>query len=185
MEMNGGGGNGKENKSGVVMEHLMRATKWTDEKHGLYLNSMEASFVNQLHDSIDILGWTSQKHTCYGQFKVFRQGWRGNIKFSRDEAELNNGDESGVDQITSNPWIRRYSSECRQHTRRPAQDLAMTDEFRASAFYARHRLSNRPSSAPSLEVTDQNFIDEDTKDESECEIQCSKRIKTEGSSNED
>lgn len=34
--------------------------EWTDEKHSLYLKSMETSFVNQLYSSIDLLGWCSQ-----------------------------------------------------------------------------------------------------------------------------
>jgi hypothetical protein len=37
------------------------SSEWTDEKHKLYLKSMEASFVNQLYNSIDLLGWRSQK----------------------------------------------------------------------------------------------------------------------------
>lgn len=35
--------------------------EWTDEKHSLYLKSMEASFVNDLYNSMDLLGWRSQK----------------------------------------------------------------------------------------------------------------------------
>lgn len=30
-------------------------TEWTNEKHSLYLKSMEASFVNQLYDSMDLV----------------------------------------------------------------------------------------------------------------------------------
>ncbi|KAI5577063.1 hypothetical protein BDE02_09G088700 [Populus trichocarpa] len=34
---------------------------WTDEKHGLYLASLEASFVNnQLHHSIRLRGWLGE-----------------------------------------------------------------------------------------------------------------------------
>lgn len=36
------------------------ATEWTDAKHSLYLKSMEASFVSQLHNSLDLLGWNSE-----------------------------------------------------------------------------------------------------------------------------
>lgn len=36
-------------------------TEWTDEKHSLYLKSMEASFVNELYSSFDLLGWRSQR----------------------------------------------------------------------------------------------------------------------------
>jgi hypothetical protein len=33
------------------------STEWTDEKHSLYLKSMETSFVNQLYESMDLLGF--------------------------------------------------------------------------------------------------------------------------------
>lgn len=37
------------------------STEWTNEKHSLYLKSMEASFVNQLYSgSVDLVGWRSQ-----------------------------------------------------------------------------------------------------------------------------
>lgn len=42
------------------------STEWTDEKHSLYLKSMEASFVNQLYDSMNFLGWNSQKEKLSG-----------------------------------------------------------------------------------------------------------------------
>lgn len=32
------------------------STEWTDEKHSMYLKSMEASFVNQLYNSMDTRG---------------------------------------------------------------------------------------------------------------------------------
>lgn len=32
------------------------STEWTDEKHSLYLKSMEASFVDQLYNSMNLLG---------------------------------------------------------------------------------------------------------------------------------
>ncbi|MFQ6642154.1 hypothetical protein Gotur_017683, partial [Gossypium turneri] len=37
------------------------STEWTDEKHSLYLKSMEASFVNQLYDSMSFLGCNSKE----------------------------------------------------------------------------------------------------------------------------
>ncbi|KAL1170466.1 hypothetical protein V6Z11_A05G215400 [Gossypium hirsutum] len=45
--------------SSVVAETT--SNEWTDEKHSLYLNSMEASFINQLYDSVNLVGWNSQK----------------------------------------------------------------------------------------------------------------------------
>ncbi|XP_054776271.1 cold-regulated protein 27-like isoform X2 [Prosopis cineraria] len=36
-------------------------TKWTDHQHRLYLNSLEASFVNELHQSIQLRGWSLRR----------------------------------------------------------------------------------------------------------------------------
>ncbi|KAK9287310.1 hypothetical protein L1049_015723 [Liquidambar formosana] len=38
-----------------------QSTDWTDEKHSLYLDSLEASFVNQLHHSMGFLASHSQE----------------------------------------------------------------------------------------------------------------------------
>lgn len=85
------------------------ASEWTDEKHNLYLKSMEASFVNQLHNSMDLLGWRSLKEgsvpnlsrevncrTCTpsGEFKVHRRGNWQKINFRRPESQISSAKES-------------------------------------------------------------------------------------------
>ncbi|KAF7142049.1 hypothetical protein RHSIM_Rhsim06G0050200 [Rhododendron simsii] len=103
-------------------------TEWTDEKHSLYLKSMEASFVNELYSSFDLLGWRSQrehssdpklsgkKHasscTSSGQFKVLQSGCWGNINFARHESQLEKAEGTGV--ILANPWIRHFRSSQRK-----------------------------------------------------------------------
>lgn len=37
-----------------------KSSEWTDEKHSLYLKSMEASFVDQLYNSLDMRSWQIQ-----------------------------------------------------------------------------------------------------------------------------
>uniref|UniRef100_A0A5B6YZK2 Cold regulated protein 27 n=1 Tax=Davidia involucrata TaxID=16924 RepID=A0A5B6YZK2_DAVIN len=102
-------------------------TEWTDEKHSLYLKSMEASFVNQLYNSLDSLGWRSQKEhssdakssrrmhantrVSSGQFKVLRGGCWGKINFERDEPQMDKADGPRV--LLANPWIRHFRSACR------------------------------------------------------------------------
>lgn len=39
----------------------MSAAEWTDEKHSMYLKSMETSFVDQLYDSKEILDCLSSR----------------------------------------------------------------------------------------------------------------------------
>lgn len=47
-------------------------TDWTDEKHSLYLKSMEALFVDQLYNSLDLHGSRSQKD-CSSDHKSSKQ----------------------------------------------------------------------------------------------------------------
>ncbi|XP_052200745.1 cold-regulated protein 27 [Diospyros lotus] len=119
-----------ESRQSLSQESLAResmCTEWTDEKHSLYLNSMEASFVNELYNSFDLLGWRSQNHHCSdtkslgkkhasvrvssGQYKVLRSGCWGKINFDRHESRLEKADGSGG--LLTNPWIRHFRSSFR------------------------------------------------------------------------
>ncbi|KAK6939605.1 hypothetical protein RJ641_029136 [Dillenia turbinata] len=101
--------------------------EWTDEKHSLYLKSMEASFVNQLYDSLDLLGCRSRNEKLSdltstwkendksqpssGQFKVLRGGYWQRINFQRGELQANKADDSLV--LLANPWIQHFRPPCR------------------------------------------------------------------------
>ncbi|KAG6747717.1 hypothetical protein POTOM_047607 [Populus tomentosa] len=99
------------------------ASEWTDEKHNLYLKSMEASFVNQLHNSMDLLGRRSLKEgsvpnlsrevncrTCTpsGEFKVLRRGNWQKINFRRPESQISSAKESRG--FLTSPWIQHFTS---------------------------------------------------------------------------
>ncbi|KAJ4701751.1 cold regulated protein [Melia azedarach] len=124
-------------------------TEWTNEKHSLYLKSMEASFVNQLYNSMDFHGRNSLKgndviasrqihRTPSGQFKVFRGGCWQKVNFERPEFQPNKARDSRG--FLASPWIRHFKSE---------------------------------------EVSDQNFTDEEIKGEKASNICRSKKMKTE------
>lgn len=49
-------------------------TEWTDEKHSLYLKSMEASFVDQLYNSLGLLGSKNNKDTVGPSSRRFVNG---------------------------------------------------------------------------------------------------------------
>lgn len=102
--------------------------EWTDEKHSLYLKSMEASFVNDLYNSMDLLGWRSQKDSwsnsnssfnmhatssSAGQYKVQRDSCWNKINFRKNESQLHEADECCV--LLANPWIRHFRSSCQHH----------------------------------------------------------------------
>lgn len=97
--------------------------EWTDEKHSLYLNSMEASFVDQLYSNKyhwkDLHSWSSrtQKHTnsqgigtktvSSGQFKVLRRGCWEKINFEK-AAKCHNDTETEPFILSANPWIQHF-----------------------------------------------------------------------------
>ncbi|XP_071701739.1 uncharacterized protein [Rutidosis leptorrhynchoides] len=50
-----------EQEESSIMESPKReSSEWTDEKHSLYLKSMEASFVDQLNKFLDSRCWNTQ-----------------------------------------------------------------------------------------------------------------------------
>ncbi|XP_051124224.1 cold-regulated protein 27-like [Andrographis paniculata] len=123
--------------------------KWTDEKHCMFLKSMESMFVNQLYKSIDTFGWHSGKHCLSGsdptvhipagdnsssQFKVVCDGHSSKTKFRRKGHGLNQEDESKV------PSARRKCS--KQNPRHSILPVS------------------QDSVGSNTEVTDQNFIDD-------------------------
>ncbi|KAK8683867.1 hypothetical protein V6N13_039913 [Hibiscus sabdariffa] len=153
------------------------STEWTDEKHSLYLKSMEASFVNQLYGSMSSLGWnskeklpgskSSRKSHCVssGQFKVLRGGCWKKINFERPGFQLNKRD--GSHSFVANPWIQHFrsgSSSCGVLASRSLQDHASS----------------------SKEVSDQNFIDEEQGENNsgECSPKMLKTLVTDASCND-
>ncbi|GMI96735.1 cold regulated gene 27 [Hibiscus trionum] len=143
------------------------STEWTDEKHSLYLKSMEASFVNQLYDSMTSLGWnskdklpgskSSRKTICVssGQFKVLRGGCWKKINFERPGFQSNKRD--GSRSFVASPWVQHFRS-----------------GSRSCGVLASCSLQDNASSK---EVSDQNFVDEEQGEKTSGE--CSpKRLKT-------
>lgn len=51
-----------------------RSTEWTNEKHCLYLKSMEASFVNELHCSMGLFRGGEKKRKVLEK-DLFQQVW--------------------------------------------------------------------------------------------------------------
>lgn len=98
------------------------SSDWTDEKHSMFLKSMEASFVDQLYSSMDSSGWLTRnkhnsgmrsfKHTkshTPDQFKVQQNGSWQSIKFCKGEPP-----PQECHFLQGNPWIQHYRAGERQ-----------------------------------------------------------------------
>ncbi|KAG4214409.1 hypothetical protein ERO13_A01G120000v2 [Gossypium hirsutum] len=136
------------------------STEWTDEKRSLYLKSMEASFVNQLYDSWNFLGWSSklsrQTHgTSSDQYKVLRGDRWKKINFEGPGFRLNKRDRSSC--FMASPWV--------QHLRSGSKSRVLAS------------CSHLQDNASSKEVSDQNFVDEEQGEKSSRECS-SKKLKT-------
>ncbi|XP_021659469.1 cold-regulated protein 27 isoform X2 [Hevea brasiliensis] len=187
--------------------------EWTNEKHSLYLKSMEASFVNQLYSSMDLLGCQvqeemsdpklSQQVHCNtapsGQFKVLRGGCWKKINFQKSDSHAKIANEPRG--LLINPWIQHYRSARKPHV--PLHESAASQSQatnlsrkKAAASGTATRLKHSYlcrcySCSQGLdsnkEVSDQNFVDEDVKSEKTSSTCGSKRtkIQTDGASSYD
>ncbi|KAK9270725.1 hypothetical protein L1049_026308 [Liquidambar formosana] len=182
-------------------------TEWTDEKHSLYLKSMEASFVNQLYNSMDLLGLRSQKEsssnpkpswhmqltrTSSGQFKVLQGGCWQKINFEKAEPQPSKADGSRA--LLVNPWIRHFRSASRhQFVGSPTiqENVASTNKEihlrgkkassceLAKQFPICHsHLCRQDSIRNNAEVSDQNFVGDDVDGENASSMYSAKRMKT-------
>ncbi|XP_009776055.1 cold-regulated protein 27 isoform X2 [Nicotiana tabacum] len=146
-----------------------KSIEWTDEKHSSYLKSMEASFVDQLYGSLDLVGWHSQndlskskssrqKHANpLGQYKVFQDGCWTKIDFGKDEPQLNKTNESGT--VLASPWIKHYKSQGTHQMRVNSNLQGNTTLVKQNQSPASDFGSSRKNYV--TEVMDQNFVDED------------------------
>ncbi|XP_076959276.1 cold-regulated protein 27-like [Bidens hawaiensis] len=152
MTGNNAGLNGEE--SSFMESPKQESSEWTDEKHSLYLKSMEASFVDKLYNSLDMQCWQTQNecssdslsskkiHAPSGQFKVLQHGFWSRVDFKRESMAHNEVNRHNVS--SSNPWI--------QHFRNGNRHGAIESPS------PRAKLSSTICVA---EVMDQNFVEED------------------------
>ncbi|KAH9625447.1 hypothetical protein KSS87_023314 [Heliosperma pusillum] len=109
-----------------LFTHESTPLEWTDEKHSLYLKSMEASFVQQLYSSIESSGLQSRrKHLSHlrsrnqtesnstGQYKVQQNGCWQRIPVGRGEPRPRQFDERQF--LLQNPWIQHFRTKGREN----------------------------------------------------------------------
>lgn len=182
-------------------------TEWTDEKHSSYLGSLEASFVTELHRSMQLRGLRSQDNmwrasssekpqaktrNSSDQFFVLRDGCWQKINFERNDAFSNSTADSHV--VLGTPWIRRFTSSSKQRTVRSPdarghgivcnKAVLLKENFTSSRGSLRG-LEQHSVCLPChqdlvgniTEVSDQNFEDED-QGEMSSRASMVKRLKT-------
>ncbi|XP_076925661.1 cold-regulated protein 27-like [Bidens hawaiensis] len=139
------------------------SSRWTNEKHSLYLKSIEASFVNQLYNSLDMQ--TSQTQNPFssdaistlncipsGQFKVLQRGRWSNKCFKKEKSHVKDADKPRVS--SGNPWIQHFTNGSLKRLSSTSTSLnyPVTDS----------RLHDQDMGCSNKEVTDQNFVEDTT-----------------------
>ncbi|OAY66679.1 uncharacterized protein LOC109721207 [Ananas comosus] len=179
---------GIERKGSPVLDFM--SAGWTDEKHTLYLNSMEASFVDQLYNneyhSMDLLGRSPrpQKYSSPSQFKVLRGGCWENLIFERSKSRVGNRNETR--HLSGNPWIRHFRSYSsgkdvnagtsqRSEDRKPTVQSTQQESWLPEKETACSQLSHQDLIDRSTEVSDQNFVDEEVEGAAESSRACKRK----------
>lgn len=183
-------------------ERKGQTTEWTDEKHSLYLDSLEASFVTELQHSMYLRGFTqstissqeprTKMRNPSNEFMVRQDGCWQKINFERKQNLLDSAADSHV--VLGSPWIRRFTSSGKRRAVRPfyVQEHGVLSQGRThskgtstfSSGFSRG-LEQRPVFdlrhqdlvGSTSEVSDQNFVDEDKGEKSNC-ASMAKRLKT-------
>ncbi|KAF3971508.1 hypothetical protein ACB098_01G028000 [Castanea mollissima] len=145
-----------------------RSSDWTDEKHSLYLKSMEASFVNELYDN-------RQKHlntrNPSGQFKVLRGGCWQKVNFNRADLQLKKAADVQKNGASKSQALglagNNSNSSCGRAT-------CNSNQIHARQFHSCHQ----DLIDDNTEVSDQNFVDETVEGEKESSKHNAKRIKS-------
>ncbi|CAN6285446.1 unnamed protein product [Urochloa humidicola] len=151
---------------------------WTDERHMLYISSMEASFIDQLYNHGHHL------HNTNGNgFKVLRRGVWEYIKYEKTNARAQIGAKCCV---PASPWIQHFRPrDCGSNAQSDGLEEASVGDHESGTQTNGERLSvscgreweackgQKKILDESTEVSDQNFAD----DEAEVEAESSKARK--------
>ncbi|EEF43686.1 conserved hypothetical protein [Ricinus communis] len=172
------------------------STVWTDEKHSLYIDSLEAAFVNQLHHSIALRGSLQEillgpyssralpKNSRNSSHKlmVLRDGSWQNINSRRNKPLLESTADSHY--IQEIPCTSHFSSAgkrrivachdlhhgglCSERIHAAGNSPVSCGLARSSGQHSACSLCYCNSDGIALEVSDQNFVDDDGGEKSSC-----------------
>ncbi|TYI49305.1 hypothetical protein E1A91_D12G025500v1 [Gossypium mustelinum] len=184
--------------SGVTIEsfrdpapiaQLGQTMVWTNEKHNTYLDSLEASFVKQLHYSKSLHGCHPQVgmrepclfpqllvgHNSSHQFSILQDGCGQKINYESNDPLLESTADSGA--VLGSPWLHHFRSagKCSSITFPVPRKIAVPNDEICSRsntnFYCKLAVNskhnpivnscNHSLDSCTAEVSDQNFVAED------------------------
>ncbi|KAM1482638.1 hypothetical protein TB2_034220 [Malus domestica] len=152
---------------------LDASMEWTNEKHKLYINSLETSFVNKLYRSMRLREWNKQKnvrgtHSSHElpfktqnsseQFMVLQDGSLQKINLQRNETLMESTADSHV--TLKSPGISNFLS-AGKGCNGSSPNLREHVLSCSTGIHLREKLTSKNINASSREVSGQNFVDED------------------------
>ncbi|AES59431.1 hypothetical protein MtrunA17_Chr1g0153331 [Medicago truncatula] len=157
------------------MEGIRENEEWTDEKHSMYIKSIEASFVNDLYDSKQPGASFSSKgrpnESTTGQFKVLRGGCWQKLNFERENPQMSKVNPHN--DFIASPWIQHYRSSIKQESAvapsPTSQQVVTSSQRKKISSKAGHlhmyesQVYHENMICSDTEVSDQNFVDEEVK----------------------
>ncbi|XP_047081917.1 cold-regulated protein 27-like [Lolium rigidum] len=160
--------------------NLMMSPGWTDERHTLYISSMESSFMDQLYKRGRD---ANQNDSSANGFKVLRGGVWEKLNFERTNARA---PVTAKCRLPANPWIQRFRPrDCSSNTRGDEAETVVGDHesgirtVRGSTPLSHGRELGACQGENLLdentEVSGQNFSDDEAEVDAESSQLCKKR----------
>lgn len=78
---------------------------WTNESHILYINSMEASFMQQFHGNELQAPYQNRGYAGGNEFKALQPQAADNLRSQRNDSCTR---DEGIRGLPENPWIRHF-----------------------------------------------------------------------------
>ncbi|CAK9140985.1 unnamed protein product [Ilex paraguariensis] len=181
-----------------------KCTAWTNEKHNLYLDQLEASFVGQLNRSMGLLASEQNKwdpnssrrlpvnsNNSSEQFTVLQDGCWKKINFEKNQPLLNIAADSNVFRSPRRYHFRYAGNRCTVTSADHQQHSTLHGgrvDLKGKRTFS-HRLASNMERSPVnylchhysvgsiTEVSGQNFVDED-REEKSSSLSDGKRLKT-------
>ncbi|BBH09584.1 cold regulated gene 27, partial [Prunus dulcis] len=149
------------------------STEWTNEKHNLYLDSLETSFVNELYHSMRLRDWHQQKNArgtrSLQEVSFKTQNSSDRFMVVQDGClQINLRQNESLMESTANSHVT-VRSPCRCHSTLAGKSCTVSSpktltlkKLHASARSSEQNLVCHQDLVGSItEVSGQNFVDED------------------------
>ncbi|XP_047045683.1 cold-regulated protein 27-like [Lolium rigidum] len=147
---------------------------WTNESHSMYISSMEASFMQQLHGHEHHAPDRNRSHVGADGVKLIQEGAMDGLISQKNDSRSR---DIGVRCLPENPWTRRFKPRSSGANRRGDGVGASVDDGESGTDTVQERIPTHVRDLKSCvgenlvdkssEVCGQNFLDEEVQSTAE------------------